>query len=169
MFKTMPNIYDGMFCKNSYLAHFLIFGEMKLSHLKKKRELALWNNFSRNCFFHPKKIFYTLGNANLEKTSNFLAKERFSYILVNGNPPKNFFPFKVRKAPQKLIIFGEIKNQKFSKLKVFILMIKRFFSFYNIVSYTQKAVTFHIRDIFVTFTTILSLWHFDIFHKLFFL
>ena len=30
IFKIPSNIYDGMFCENSYLAHFLILPEMKL-------------------------------------------------------------------------------------------------------------------------------------------
>ena len=41
IFRTLSNIYDGMFCKNSYLAHFLIFREMELyslSVLKKQKK-----------------------------------------------------------------------------------------------------------------------------------
>ena len=85
---------------------------------------------------------------------------------------KLFLCFRKRK-PKKLFIF-HAKFSKFSKLKYFlIIIIKHFFSFYNIFFYRQKAFIFHLlkdfcnaHDHFVAFFLLQK--DFDIFHELFF-
>ena len=72
-FRTLSNIYDGMFCKNSYLAHFSapaskFFPKNSLYFLKKSRpnfqEMELFLYFGKaitELFFHfRKRIFRTL-------------------------------------------------------------------------------------------------------------
>ena len=63
IFRTLPNTYDRTFCKNSYLAHFHVFLEMKLSCLI-FQEVTFWtrkapssiydwvlNEFAKLCTF----------------------------------------------------------------------------------------------------------------------
>ena len=86
---------------------------------------------------HPWKISYASGNRNPEKISYILlgfGKKEKSFYISGGN-------LQSMKIKKKLF---------FSKLKYFfIIIIKRFFSFYNIFFYTQQAFVFHfLRDFF---------------------
>ena len=69
--------------------------------------------------------------------------------------------FKYKHKRKKVSYTVPYKEEKFSKLKCFlIIIIKSFFSFYNIFFYTQQAFIFHLLRDFVTFMIILSIFLF---------
>ena len=107
--------------KKSPHKKFLIFPEIKFSS----------SNIKRIVIFSPKKAFLMLS----QKKAVLMFWETF-YISVSNFP--------VRKS--KLFYTFPYKEAIFSKLKYFlIIIIKRFFSFYNIFFfYTQQAFVFHL-------------------------
>ena len=106
----------------------------------------------------------------LEKQNNS-TRRKFLILQQTENPKKCHIFWK--ESSEKNYIFHEVtckawkssfytflyKEAKFSKWKcIFIIVIKRFFSFYNIFFYTQQALFFIFWEIFLTFTTIFSLF-----------
>ena len=89
--------------------------------------------------FTRRKISYISGEENPEKTSHIFSKERFSYISETETL-KNFLSslyFRLQLAKpenEKFLIFFLIKEQNFLKYFL-IVLIKHFFSFYNIFLY----------------------------------
>ena len=122
------------------------------------------------------------GSGDPEKISDIFSKENCSYISGNGNPRKLILQEVTFWGLKKFLIFQEVtckawkskisytfsdKETKFSKLKYFpIIILKRFFSFFNIYFYTEQAFVFHFWEIFITFTTILSLFFLFFFRKI---
>ena len=83
--RTLSNVYDGIFCKNSHLVHFSaqIRKIKKIQHKKilyfLKRKLFL--SFRKRSPPRPPRLFHP---APPQKKSYL--KESFPYILENGNP-----------------------------------------------------------------------------------
>ena len=153
IFRTLPNIYDGMFCINSYLARLkkvLIFSYISGNGNPEKTYYI----FSKeSCFYipgnrDPEKIHCVSGNGNSKKLPifqevTFQARKMKKKLLL-----KSFLYFR----NWNFLIFQEVtwkawkskkfytfshKEAKFPKLKYFLtIIIKCFFSFYNIFFYT---------------------------------
>ena len=100
------------------------------------------------------------GSGDPEKISDIFSKESCSYISGNGNPRKLILQEVTFWTLKKFLIFQEVtckawksktsytfsyKETKFCKLKYFpIIILKRFFSFFNIYFYTEQAFVFHL-------------------------
>ena len=103
--------------------------------------------------------------------SSFLSSKNKKNLLLKSflyfGEMKLFSP-KMKKTSyiSKISYTFPYTEAKFSKLKNFlIIIITRFFSFYNIFFYTQPAFIFHLLR-YSTFTTILSLFFFFFFRKI---
>ena len=96
--------------------------------------------------FTRRKISYISGEENLEKTSYIFSKERFSYISETETL-KNFLSFLyfrlqlAKPENKKFLIFFLINEQNFLKYFL-IVLIKHFFSFYNIFFILNKLLFF---------------------------
>ena len=130
-----------------FLKLFLYFLKRKLFLYFQKWNAALFSPSSKNKKIYPGKISYTSENGNSKKKSYIFSKESFSYISGNRNSKKLPIYQRVtcKASKSKTVCTFPYKDAKFSKLKYFFtIIIKCFFSFYNIFFYTQEAFVFHL-------------------------
>ena len=101
IFRTLPNIYDGTFCKNSYLEHFLIFRKMKLSsfsELEKWKEptlkkLLIFQKMELSSSSFIKLFMFQERTCNIWKITNFL------YFVSNiSAKEKSFLYFPLQRS-----------------------------------------------------------------------
>ena len=71
--------------------------------------------------------------------------QKISYVSAKRNSKKASYIINLQSLKLKYFYTFPYKEAKFSKSKYFcIIIIKRFFSFYNIFFYTQQAFVFHL-------------------------
>ena len=86
---------------DSNINKFVIFQEMEFSYIsgnkntKKLHVPGKHFSSSKNKKLHLKNISYISGKRKPKKICQIFSKERFSYILKNGNPRKLFLYFRL--------------------------------------------------------------------------
>ena len=104
IFRTLSNIYDGTFCKNSYLVHFLIFQKMVLSSLsefRKQKKKKKKNTLKKFIFKEMelsssrlKKLFMFQ-----ERTCNIWKIKNYLYFFSNKSAKeKSFLYFSIQRS-----------------------------------------------------------------------
>ena len=122
IFRTLITCKMERFTKNSYLVHFL-------AQARKKNP--------------PQEDFLYFRKRKPPKNSLCFRKRNFLILHETFYIPGSSFP-----RSKRFYTFS-YKETKFSKLKYFsIIIIKRFFSFYNIFFYTQQAFVVHEHIVF---------------------
>ena len=115
IFRTLSNIYDQTFCKNSYLVHFLIFCETVLVYI------------SKNGTFQPYISGSNFPSSKSKKNpllKCFLYFEKWNFLAPSL---KNLYFRKELAVNQKFLIFLFEHNQKRKKFLIPFLMNKRNF------------------------------------------
>ena len=164
IFRTIWNIYDGNFCKNGCLTHFSA-SALKKFPWKNLQKILLWKNF---IYFLNRELFlYSLKKCPLifQSVSTKTCSETFSYIF--WKKPQ----FVEMETSKKILIFQEtessyISGSNFPRSKAFytfsykegkvfkwkyflIIVIRHFFTFYDIFSILHKLFFFFFQDIFL--------------------
>ena len=96
---------------------------------------------------YPGKISYTSENGNSKKFLIFSQKKAFLIFQETETLKKLLIYQRVtcKASKSKTVYTFPYKEAKFSKLKYFFtIIIKCFFSFYNIFFHTQEAFFFHL-------------------------
>ena len=117
IFRTLSTIYDGTFRKKnkkkSHLAHFLAQPWIKKKNpfYFRKRNPALFKLKNEKWKQSARRIFLIL-----QKISDILSRESFSYISGNENPEKKSLYFRKK--------LSELKKSKTSTLKKFLILLE---------------------------------------------
>ena len=138
IFRTLSNIYDGTFCKNSYLAHFLgpasKFFAQKISYIFSKTFFLYFKKYNFLALRLENFLYFPASALNFQETNFFLYLRKgicpgiteLSYI--SGNKAFSYsslifqdVTFRARKMKKPTIIFQEMElsNSKIKKLLTF--------------------------------------------------